>query len=129
MDSINPPDYPSASGLTMPNLNLANPTNSVASTYSINVIPDPVKPPFMLPTLNGTPDDIERMGVDGAMGTLQYELNLAGVQGVPPPEKLAEPIPAQGSNDPTFIAPDFSIPGLKPYDLVGPGIDGCMKKL
>jgi hypothetical protein len=123
MDSINPPDYPAAPGLSMPDLNLANPMSSVASTYSINVIPDPVKPPFMMPTLNGNADDIERMGIDGAKGTLLYDLNLAGVSGVPEPDALARPFSPEGHNDPTFIAPDFSIPGLKPYDLVGPGID------
>jgi hypothetical protein len=122
MESIDPPDYPAAPGLSMPDLNLANPMNAVASTYGINVLPDPVKPPLLQPTLNGNLDDIARMGVDGAQGTLQYELNLAGVQGVPAPASLAEPFPAQGSNAPTFLAPDFSTPGLKPYDLVGPGI-------
>jgi hypothetical protein len=83
MDNMYPPDYPSAPGLTMPDLNLANPTNSVASTYSINALPDPVKPPIVWPVLNGGAEDIERMGIDGATGTLQYDLNLAGVQGVP----------------------------------------------
>jgi hypothetical protein len=123
MDSIDPPDYPAAPGLSVPDLNLANPTNAVASTYGINTLPDPVKPALMEPTLIGNVDDVARMGIDGAPATLQYDLNLAGVQGVPTPEELAEPFPAQGSNAPTFLAPDFSMPGLKPYDLVGPGID------
>jgi hypothetical protein len=123
MDTLFPPDYPAAPGLSMPDLNLGNPMSSVASTYSINALPDPVKPPLMEPVLYGDPADIERMGIDGATGTLLYDLNLAGVQGVPEPDELARPIKPQGSNDPTFIAPDFSVPGLKPYDLTGPGID------
>ena len=58
MDSIDSPDYPSASGLSMPDLNLANPTMGVASTYSINALPDPVKPSEISPVLKGNVDDI-----------------------------------------------------------------------
>src|SRR5437763_16417600 len=107
MDTLFPPDYPAAPGLSMPDLNLGNPLSSVASTYSINDLPDPVKPPLLEPVLYGDPADIERMGIDGAEHTLRYELNLAGVSGVPEPDELARPIKPQGSNDPTFIAPAF----------------------
>src|SRR5689334_346784 len=123
MDTLFPPDYPAAPGLSMPDLNLANPTNSVASSYSINALPDPVKPPLLEPVLKSDPADLARMGIDGATGTLLYDLNLAGVQGVPEPDELAQPISPEGHNDPTFITPDFAVPGLKPYDLTGPGID------
>jgi|SRR5579884_583480 len=123
MDSINPPDYPAAPGLSMPDLNLGNPMSSVASTYSINALPDPVKPLLMEPRLLGNPADIERMGIDGATGTLLYDLNLAGVQGVPAPDELALAPTSPPRNDPTFIPPDFAVPSLKPYDLTGPGID------
>lgn len=123
MSTLNPPDYPAAPGLSMPDLNLGNPLSSVASTYSINALPDPVKPPLMEPVLYGDPTDIERMGIDGATSTLHYDLNLAGVDGVLSPNELARPVSPQGHNDPTFIAPDFAVPGIKPYDLSGAGMD------
>ena len=51
-----------------------------------------------------------------------YDLNLAGVQGVPSPQMLAQPTSA-----PTILLPDFGtqnydVPPMKPYDLTGPGI-------
>jgi hypothetical protein len=51
-----------------------------------------------------------------------YDLNLAGVDGVPSPQMLATP-----NSMPTVLLPDFGtqdydIPTMKPYDLTGPGI-------
>ncbi len=51
-----------------------------------------------------------------------YDLNLAGAQGVPSPQMLAQP-----NSTPTILLPDFGtqsydIPSMKPYDLTGPGI-------
>jgi hypothetical protein len=123
MDTLLPPNYPAAPGLSMPDLNLANPMSSVASTYSINALPDLGKPALMQPRLLSDPADIGRMGIDGAMGTLLYELNLAGVQGVPAPDELASAHTGPEHNDPTFITPDFAVPSLKSYDLTGPGIE------
>lgn len=123
MNTLHPPDYPAGPGERQPDLNLANPTNSVASSSSINVLPDPVKPPMMEPVLHGDPDDINRMGIDGTDSTLHYELNLAGVQGVPAPDELAHPQSTPLSNVPTFTQPDFTVPSFKSYDLTAPGID------
>lgn len=55
-----------------------------------------------------------------------HDLNLAGVQGVPPPEKVANTINTRMSlelNEATFIAPVTSVPPLAPHDLMGSGID------
>src|SRR5438128_1966799 len=117
MENILPPMYPAAPGLTMPDLNLANPTNAMASMYNVNALPDPVRPPVVWPVLSGDADDIARRGIDGAEGTLRYELNLAGAEGVPGPAELARSEGTQELNAPTFGMQDYTVPALKPYDL------------
>ncbi len=123
MENILPPMYPAAPDLTMPDLNLANPTNAMASMYSVNALPDPVRPPVVWPVLSGDAEDIARMGIDGAEGTLRYDLNLAGAEGVPAPAELVQPEGMQGLNAPTFGLQDYTVPTLQPSDLTGPGID------
>ena len=65
-------------------------------------------------------DAISLLGLDPARPL--YDLNLAGVQGVPSPQILVQP-----NSTPTILLPDFGtqnydIPPMKPYDLTGPGI-------
>lgn len=76
-----------------------------------------------------TPHDdsfaLARLGLDPSRP--MYDLNLAGVEGVPSPQVLqAVPPPITGafadSNKPEFGVPDFSQPSLQPYDLTAPGI-------
>src|SRR5256885_1106016 len=102
MENMFSPMYPTVPGLAMPDLNLANPTNAMASMYSVNALPDPVRPPVVWPVLKGNADDIARMGIDGAEGTLRYDLNLAGAEGVPTPAELVRPAGVQELNVPTF---------------------------
>jgi len=55
-----------------------------------------------------------------------YDLNLAGVQGVPPPEQIARAVNPREPlelNTATFTLPETSVPPLRPYDLTEPGID------
>src|SRR5690349_14417828 len=106
MENILPPMYPAAPDLTMPDLNLANPT---ASMYSVNALSDPVRPPVVWPVLSGDAEDIARMGIDGAEGTPRYDLNLAGAEGVPAPAELVQPEGMQGLNAPTFGLQDYTV--------------------
>ncbi|MBV9228013.1 MAG: hypothetical protein JOZ18_01780 [Chloroflexi bacterium] len=115
---IQPPAHPLPPGGQMPDLNLAGVDGfNVASGYSIQSMPDPGKPMPYAPTLSGSP---EMGGIDPQAPI--PTLNLAGVEGVPPPAQLARPAP-NIINPPDFGVPDFSQPDLKPYDLTGPGID------
>ncbi len=112
------PQHPLPPGGHMPQLNLAGADGfNVASGYSIQSMPDPGKPDPYTPVLHGSPD----------MGGIDPEtpipmLNLAGVEGVPPPSQLVRPAPNQ-VNTPDFGEPDFSRPELQPYDLTEPGIN------
>ena len=63
---------------------------------------------------------LSRLGLDPSQPL--YDLNLAGTQGVPSPQMLAQP-----ERSPEIVLPDFGtqnydIPPLKPYDLTSPGI-------
>lgn len=64
---------------------------------------------------------LSSLGLDPAQPF--YDLNLAGAQGVPSPQRLAQPT----GEHPTSIAPDFgvqnyTVPTVQPYDLTGAGI-------
>ncbi|HLL80078.1 MAG TPA: hypothetical protein VKT25_11290 [Ktedonobacteraceae bacterium] len=84
-------------------------------------------PPLNHPLSTDDPQgDLRMLGIDPAIP--YFALNLAGSDlPLPRPASLA----AQGTrgedppagNAPTFGAPDFDVPSLKPYDLTGPGID------
>lgn len=64
--------------------------------------------------------DTHMMGIDPNIPF--YDLNLAGIQGVPAP--VARPSrPETETNAPTFSLPDTSVPPLAAYDLTGPGIN------
>lgn len=63
---------------------------------------------------------ISSLGLDPSQPL--YELNLAGVQGVPPPQTLAHPHDPPTINLPDFGTQHYDVPPMKPYDLTGPGI-------
>ena len=65
-------------------------------------------------------DMISLLGLDPAQPL--YDLNLAGVQGVSPPQVLAQPTSTPAIILPDFGTQDYDIPLMKPYDLTGPGI-------
>ncbi len=65
-------------------------------------------------------DTISHLGLDPAQPL--YDLNLAGVQGVPSPQMLAQPNSVPTLHLPDFGTQDYDIPPMKPYDLTGPGI-------
>jgi len=115
---IQPPAHPLPPGGQLPDLNLAGVGGfNVASGYGIQSMPDPGKPVPYAPTLSGSPV----MGGIDPRATIPT-LNLAGVEGVPPPTQLARSTP-NIIHDPDFGVPDFTQPDLKPYDPGGPGID------
>jgi hypothetical protein len=49
-------------------------------------------------------------------------LNLAGVEGVPPPEVMARGMGETAVHGPDFGMPDMTVPKLLGFDLTGPGI-------
>lgn len=66
-------------------------------------------------------DPLSRLGLDPSQPF--YDLNLAGRQGTPSPQMVAQ----ANSTAPTPLLPDFGtqayeIPPMQPYDLTGPGI-------
>src|SRR5947209_17852267 len=80
----NQPQHPLPPGGRMPTLNLAGADGlNVASGYSIQSMPDPGKPEPYTPVLHGSPD----MGGIDPQAPVPM-LNLAGVEGVPPPSQL-----------------------------------------
>src|SRR5690348_15174881 len=116
--NLSAPQHPLPPGGQMPSLNLAGADDlNVASGSSIQSMPDPGKPVPYTPVLHGNPD---MGGIDPQ--TPIPVLNLAGVEGVPPPSQLVRPDPNR-VNMPDFGEPDFSRPELQPYDLTEPGIN------
>jgi hypothetical protein len=102
-----------------PDLSLADyPMPDVASGSSRTYMPAPARVIPQDPPMNTSDPygDIYRMGIDPAQP--YYDLELACGQMEP-----ASPPDANQLNAPTFITPDFSIPGARPYDLAMPGID------
>ncbi len=93
----------------MPDLNLAGSDGfNIASGYSIQRQPDPGKPAPYIPELHGSP----------ALGGVDPNapvpvLNLAGVEGVPPPSQLVRSMPDNTIHLPDSDRPDFSQPALK----------------
>jgi hypothetical protein len=70
------------------------------------------------------PDDGEQIHMMGISPNVPfYDLNLAGAQGVPAPDRPAQSPAAASGNAPTFSGPDMRAPALAPYDLSQPGID------
>jgi hypothetical protein len=118
MQNITPPAHPLPPGGHMPDLNLAGSDGfNVASGQSIQSQPDPVKPAPYVPVLSGSPD---QGGIDPAMPV--PVLNLAGVEGVPPPAQLARPSADTAIHQPDFGLPDFSQPELRPMGSTTPAI-------
>jgi hypothetical protein len=102
----------------MPDLNLAGSDGfNVASGQSIQSQPDPDKPAPYIPVLSGSPD---LGGIDPAMPV--PVLNLAGVEGVPPPAQLAKPTADNAIHQPDFGLPNFSQPDLKSVSTATPAI-------
>lgn len=65
-------------------------------------------------------DALSLLGLDPAQPL--YDLNLAGVQGVPSPQMLAQPTSVPAILLPDFGTQDYDVPAMKPYDLTSPGI-------
>ena len=65
-------------------------------------------------------DALSLLGLDPAQPL--YDLNLAGVRGVPSPQMLAQPTSAPELLLPDFSTQNYDVPAIKPYDLTGPGI-------
>lgn len=63
---------------------------------------------------------ISSLGLDPSQPL--YDLNLAGVQGVPSPHMLAQSQGTPAINLPDFGTQNYDIPPMKPYDLTEPGI-------
>jgi hypothetical protein len=121
MQNFTPPAHPLPPGGRMPDLDLAGSDGfNVASGQSVQSQPDPVRPEPYVPVLSGSP---ELGGIDPAIPV--PVLNLAGVEGVPPPTQLASP--ATDSTH-TFVhlpdsdRPDFTQPELKSADIATPAI-------
>ena len=83
---------------------------------SIQDMPDPSKPVLYSPVLHGSPD----IGGIDPQAPIPV-LNLAGIEGVPPPSQLVRPASNQ-VNMSDFGEPDFSQPAIQPYDLTEPEI-------
>jgi hypothetical protein len=110
MQNITPPAHPLPPGGRMPDLNLAGSDGfNVANSQSIQSQPDPAKPAPYVPVLSGSPD---LGGIDPAMPV--PVLNLAGVEGAPPPAQLARPMTDNTIHLPDFGLPDFTEPELRP---------------
>jgi len=118
MQNITPPVHPLPPDGRMPDLNLAGSDGfNVANGQSIQSQPDPAKPaPYVL-VLSGSPD---LGGIDPAMPV--PVLNLAGVEGVPPPAQLARPTTDNAIHLPDSDRPDFTQPALKPLGTATSGI-------
>ncbi len=103
-----------------PDLSLAM-TPNVASGEQETYMPVGVAPiPREQPSLQPGTEDISMMGI--VDNVPYYDLNLAGVNPLPsPPYELQD----GGSliNNPTFITPNFGVPGNKSFDFQAPGID------
>lgn len=116
------PAFPIPPGGQMPDLNLAGWPNQQGA--SIQAMPDPGKPDPINYTLTGDPD---MGGVDSTNSTPPAP-NLAGVDGWPPapsslmPDGRMFPGTSGDAIAPDYGAPDQSLPGLQPFNLVAPGI-------
>ncbi|MBV9688138.1 MAG: hypothetical protein JO202_00335 [Ktedonobacteraceae bacterium] len=113
------PEYPMPPGGRVPDLNLAGESGwNVASGSSIvQPMPEVAKPLPMEYSLHGSP---EMGGVDP--DNIIPSLNLAGVEGVPPPEVVARGMGDLAVHGPDFGVPDMRVPALKGFDLTGPGL-------
>jgi hypothetical protein len=102
----------------MPDLNLAGSDGfNVASGQSIQSQPEPDKLAPYMPVLSGSPD---MGGIDPARPVPL--LNLAGVEGVPPPAQLARSADNNAIHLPDSDRPDFTQPALKSAGSATPGI-------
>lgn len=113
------PDDPLPPGGRVPDLNLAGVDGwNVASGNEI-LPPMPTPPPSMPMEypLSGSPD---WGGMDPQ--NIIPDLNLAGVEGIPPPDMVAKPAQDTPVHGPDYGMPDMNVPALKAYDLTGPGI-------
>lgn len=118
MQNITSPAHPLPPGGRMPDLNLVGSDGfNVASGQSIQSQPDPAKPAPYEPVLSGSPD---MGGIDPAMPV--PVLNLAGVEGVPPPAQLARPTADNAIHLPDSDRPDFTQPALKSPGIATSGI-------
>ncbi len=70
---------------------------------------------------NGSTESLAMLGRVPDMS--YYDLNLAGLQGVPTPDSLARPSATPQLNAPTFTEPDMHQPQLAEGDLSEPAAD------
>ena len=117
--TLDGPEYPMPPGGRVPDLNLAgvNGWNVASGSSIVQPMPTPAKPLPMEYTLHGSP---EMGGIDP--DNIIPTLNLAGVEGVPPPDVVARGMDETAVHGPDFGVPDMAVPSLKSFDLTGPGI-------
>jgi len=128
--SLQPPAYPSVQGQTQPDLNLAGLAPGAQQTdlsqrgnFADSMPPQNTAVPTLKDDGDGDSifDDLHTMGIDEKLP--YFDLNLAGEKGFPTPSDVANPSRSDEINTPTFTAPNFSVPDVKPFDLTGPGLD------
>ena len=122
----NQPVLPVPPGGRVPDLNLAGADQmNVASGNSIlPPMPDPEQPMPYSPVLNGDPNMIGMLGIDPQ--TPIPSLDLAGAQGTPPPDIIANPPITTSLYTPQdYGMPNGANPALTggPGDLTAPAID------
>jgi hypothetical protein len=121
------PGYPSAQGQPFPQLDLAMYALHPAPTNMPEINPATSMPPqnTATPSLDGDAMDLMCMGINPEVP--YYDPNVAGMcEPVPAPSTLMkayDPAYSSATIDPTFTAPDTSVPSLKPGDVVFGAVD------
>ncbi len=134
LDPIAPPGYPSVAGQAQPDLNLAGvdmPMTELSPMmgghFTDSTPPQNLGEPALKNDgdADSVFDDIHQAGTGASLP--YQDLNLAGcMAGFPPsPDQLGRPTVFDPGfvNAPTFMAPNFGVPDLKPGNLTGPGLD------
>lgn len=136
------PQYPAVQGQNMPDLGLAQyasyhlgqkePRSGGSSEMDKGLsVSTPMTALYTNADSSGSVDceppplvganDIANMGIDPAAP--YYDLELANEFEVKTPAELSAPSGIGSVTEPTFRAPDMSVPALQAGDLSGPGID------
>ncbi len=114
------PQYPSVQGQNAPDLGLAQYGVSTPMTAIHTNAGSSGPVDCELPQLVGA-NDIANMGIDPSVP--YYDLELANAFEVQTPAELSAPNGIGSVIEPTFRAPDMSVPRLQASDLSEPGLD------
>lgn len=106
MNNSMEPMYPMPPGARVPELNLAGVDgwDSAAAMGVEQVMPTPELHTVEMPALSGNVADIEQLGVDA--DDPREDMNLAGVDGFPPPDELASGSGRFDQSRSPYILPD-----------------------